>query len=62
MSDRKREAGEERKEERQLVISGWVVLLLFVTDWDGGMGEEGERRRDFKSDGCVRWSWSRWVG
>lgn len=53
MSDRKREAGEERKEKRQLVIPGWVVLLLFVTDWDGGMGEEGERRRDFNSDGCV---------
>lgn len=42
MSDRKGEAGEERKEEGQLVITGWVVLLLFVTDWDGGMGKEGE--------------------
>lgn len=42
MSDRKGKAEEEREEERQLVISGWVVLLLFVTDWDGGMGKEGE--------------------
>lgn len=33
-------AREERKEERQLVISGWVALLLLVTDWDGGMGKK----------------------
>lgn len=35
----------KRKEERQLVISGWVVLLLVVTDWDGGMGKEREKER-----------------
>lgn len=54
MSDRKGKAGEERKEERQLVISGWAVLLLFVTDWEEGMGKEGERRSDFITNGCAR--------
>lgn len=58
MSDRKGEAREESKEERQLVIAGWVELLLFVADWDGGM--EGKREGEILTlmDACDASGWA----